>query len=225
MAACSHTSNCELFPMISVNSSLKIWRTFYCEGKWHECARFKLSLSGKSVPPNLLPNGKSLDLSIGTPQAAKNPAPAAVKSREASMSTAASVASKTVDIKLDTPTAPVAVPAPTVRTAPAAAAPAPAPAPEPSGDTKSYYLRMEIVSETGVMTQIIRSLGQSHVRIDAVTEKKGANEKAPSYLIVLTDQVDENTLGVALTALEKLSCINGQVKRVALETMTDGRLG
>lgn len=211
MAVCSHTSNCELFPMISVNSSLKVWRTFYCESKWHECARFKLSLAGKSVPPNLLPNGKSLDLGVGKPHIAAKPAPAAVKTQTVGKSALAEVENEIADINLDAPapTLPVSVPAPV------AAA---------SGDTMSYYLRMQILSSAGVMTQIIRSLGQSHVRIDAVTEKKGISETAPSYLIVLTDQVGESILRVAITALENLDCVQGGVKRVALEKMTDGQL-
>ncbi|MEE8481998.1 MAG: hypothetical protein V3S12_01465 [Acidiferrobacterales bacterium] len=211
MAVCSHTSNCELFPMISVNSALKVWRTFYCETKWHECARFKLSLEGKSVPPNLLPNGKSLDLGIGKPQVAAKPAPVAVKTRTAGKSALAEVENEIADINLNAP-------------APALPVSAPAPVATASGDTMSYYLRMQIVSSAGVMTQIIRSLGQSHVRIDAVTEKKGVGEGGPSYLIVLTDQVDESILGSALTALENLNCVQGNIKRVVLEKMSNGQL-
>lgn len=208
MAVCSHTSSCELFPMISVNSALKVWRTFYCETKWHQCARFKLSLAGKSVPPNLLPNGKSLDLGVGKPQVAAKPAPVAVKTQAAGKSALANIEA---DINLNAP-------------APAAPVSAPAPVATALGNTMSYYLRMQIVSSAGVMTQIIRSLGQSHVRIDAVTEKKGVGEGVPSYLIVLTDQVDESILGSALTALENLNCVQGNVKRIALEKMSNGQL-
>ncbi len=210
MAACSHTSNCELFPMISVNSALKVWRTFYCEGKWHECARYKLSLEGKAVPPNLLPNGKSLDLGIGQPQVAAKPAPVAAP--------AAVKAATPVDSGLGKFDAPVAA------TSVARTAPSITPAAVSSTNTMSYYLRMQIRSGAGVMTEIIRALGQSRVRIDAVTEKKGLSESEPSYLIVLTDQVDETTLNKAVVALQNLGCVLGEVKRIALEKMANGQL-
>ncbi len=61
---CSHIPGCELFPKFALRGSLLVWQTFYCHGKFEECARFKRSLSGRPVPPNLLPNGRELDLSL-----------------------------------------------------------------------------------------------------------------------------------------------------------------
>jgi hypothetical protein len=34
----------------------------YCEGKYETCSRYKAALSGKAVPPALLPNGRVLSL-------------------------------------------------------------------------------------------------------------------------------------------------------------------
>ena len=212
MAACSHTTDCELFPMISVNSALRVWRTFYCDGKWHECARYKLSLEGKSVPPNLLPNGKSIDLGVGTPQAAAKPVPAKAKAEVPVLAELEKIEEDIAAIDLD---APATAPQPAASVTAAAAA---------SSNTMSYYLRMQIQSGTGVMTEIIRSLGQNRVRIDAITEKKGLNESAPNYLIVLTDQIDELTLNQAVAGLRSLACVEGEIKRVALEKMADGQL-
>lgn len=210
MSECSHTGTCELFPMISVNSALRVWRTFYCESKWHECARYKLSLAGKSVPPNLLPNGKSLDLAIGVPSSAPKSAPAPTPTSAVSAGKA-SAAEDIGVIDLDAPVAP--------------APPLPAVVPATSlGNTMSYYLRIQITAAAGVMTEIIRSLGQNRIRIDAVSEKKGLTESAPSYLMVLIDQVDETTLNTAVVALQKLGCVQGDVKRIELEKMADGHL-
>lgn len=220
MSACSHTANCELFPMISVNSALKVWRTFYCEGKWGECARYNLSLEGKTVPPNLLPNGKSLDLGIGQPQVAAKTAPAAAP--------AAVMPAVPVDSGLsknDEDVAVIDLDAPVVTIPAARTMPSVTPTAVSSTSTMSYYLRMQIRPVAGVMTEIIRSLGQSRVRIDAVTEKKGLGESEPSYLIVLTDQVDEATLNEAVVELQNLGCVQGEVKRIALENMANGQLG
>jgi hypothetical protein len=61
---CTHKDSCALFPVISLSSALKIWQTFYCDGKFETCLRYQRSLKGEKVAPNLLPNGKELDLVI-----------------------------------------------------------------------------------------------------------------------------------------------------------------
>jgi len=38
-----------------------VWQSFYCEGCFGRCERFKLSESGRAVPERLLPNGRLLD--------------------------------------------------------------------------------------------------------------------------------------------------------------------
>lgn len=206
MASCSHTSNCALFPMISVNSALKVWRTFYCEGKWQECARYKLSLEGKPVPPNLLPNGKVLDMGIG-----ETSAPAKEQKTEAR--------DELAEIEKDI----ASITQPT--TTPVTPAPTPTPAPAASGEpTRSYYVRMQIQPATGVMSEIIRTLGEAQVRIDAVTEKKGYAADSPSYLIVLTDQVEKSTIDNAAATLKGLRSVLGDVKVIELEEMKDGQL-
>lgn len=73
--ACTHKESCALFPVISLSSALKIWQTFYCDGKYETCLRYQRSLKGEKVPPNLLPNGKALDLVVDY-QPVSRPAPA-----------------------------------------------------------------------------------------------------------------------------------------------------
>ena len=59
---CSHVEHCELFPKFGVRGSLRVWHTFYCQGHFETCERYKRALAGQPVPPNLLPNGKELNL-------------------------------------------------------------------------------------------------------------------------------------------------------------------
>lgn len=56
--ACSHSTGCPLFPKL--NASLHGWRDAYCDSDtgWQSCARYTQSLTGRSVPITLLPNGK-----------------------------------------------------------------------------------------------------------------------------------------------------------------------
>jgi hypothetical protein len=62
--SCSHISRCELFPKFALRGSMKVWETFYCKGNFAGCARYRLSLEGRPVPANLLPNGRELDLAV-----------------------------------------------------------------------------------------------------------------------------------------------------------------
>ncbi len=62
MPSCSHTPECPLFSVFTMNSALSVWRTNYCAADFARCARYQLSLQGRPVPVNLLPNGKSLAL-------------------------------------------------------------------------------------------------------------------------------------------------------------------
>jgi hypothetical protein len=59
---CSHREGCPLFPLL--NASLRGWRDYYCDSadRWHDCARYKLSRTGRLVPITLLPNGHDAQL-------------------------------------------------------------------------------------------------------------------------------------------------------------------
>lgn len=61
---CPHLATCELFPRFQRRASLKVWQTFYCEGSYASCARYKLALQSFPVSPNLLPNGRELNLAL-----------------------------------------------------------------------------------------------------------------------------------------------------------------
>jgi hypothetical protein len=74
------------------------------------------------------------------------------------------------------------------------------------------------------MSEIIRTLGEKRIRIDAVTEKKGSTPDAPSYLIVLTDQSVKSMLDEAVDTLSQLTSVTGDVKVIELEAMQDGQL-
>jgi len=62
--SCSHMATCPLFAKFKMKASLRIWQDFFCQGQFETCARFKLAKAGTRVPPNLLPNGKTLDLAV-----------------------------------------------------------------------------------------------------------------------------------------------------------------
>ena len=62
MEPCSRVTRCPLFKCFSVKSALVVWTTRYCQGNPDRCERLKLATAGMPVPPNLLPNGKLLNV-------------------------------------------------------------------------------------------------------------------------------------------------------------------
>ncbi len=60
---CPNLSSCPLYPLFTLKSSLGVWQTHYCSAGYVACARYKLMQAGTRVPPNLLPNGKTLEVS------------------------------------------------------------------------------------------------------------------------------------------------------------------
>jgi len=44
-----------------MEAALRVWESFYCDGAFRRCERFKLHESGLEVPRRLLPNGRILE--------------------------------------------------------------------------------------------------------------------------------------------------------------------
>jgi hypothetical protein len=61
MPACPKTQTCALQQHIGMREALRVWESFYCEGAFTRCERFKLAAAGVEVPQRLLPNGRLQD--------------------------------------------------------------------------------------------------------------------------------------------------------------------
>ncbi len=61
MPACPNHDFCALTQSIGMKEALRVWESFYCDGRFARCERYKLKLSGAEVPPGLLPNGRLQD--------------------------------------------------------------------------------------------------------------------------------------------------------------------
>ena len=59
--ACPHQAACGLQRSIGMTAALRVWQSFYCEGCFTRCERYKLAEGGRPVPARLLPNGRLLD--------------------------------------------------------------------------------------------------------------------------------------------------------------------
>ncbi len=61
MASCPHTLTCGLTRSISMREALRVWQSFYCDGVFGRCERYKLASAGREIPDKLLPNGRLQD--------------------------------------------------------------------------------------------------------------------------------------------------------------------
>lgn len=215
--ACSHTTTCPLFPLISVNSALKVWKTFYCEGNYNNCARFNMSRGGKSVPANLLPNGKSLTATGMASEDAVTPDQKAKAVEQAAPQIVEEMASIDLGeaVVEKAPAAKASKPAPAASVAESAA----------TGDTSSWYLRIMFNTDTGVVANVIQALGRHRVKIDAMSEKRQNGDQVKMVLVVLTDQVTEENLSAALADLKAMPVVVGSVKKIKLEYLSSGMFG
>lgn len=184
---CTHKDSCGLFPVISLSSALKIWQTFYCDGKYETCLRYQRSLKGEKVAPNLLPNGKELDLIVET-KPERKPGPVT-----AVPATAAAT--------------PVAGAAATAKPAAGTAT---------CSGLYSYYLRFRIQATPGLAEKIIQELRKSGIGIDA-TITKPAPVAGARCLIIITDQAPELDLFQAILRIEAIEGVIAKVKSIPLE--------
>lgn len=186
--ACTHKDSCALFPVISLSSALMIWQTFYCDGQHETCLRFQRSLKGEKVPPNLLPNGKLLDLIVD---------------------------SKPVSKPVSASVAPVA--AEPMRDASGVAPAKPAPVSVSTNVPHySYYLRFRVKNIPGLADKILQEIRKAGIGIDA-TIAKPARPDGSRCLIIITDQGPEPNLYQAILRIEAFEGVIAKVKSISLE--------
>ncbi len=74
---CTREHDCSLARQIGMTAALRVWQSFYCDGMYGRCERFKLLAAGGAVPDRLMPNGRLLDLPEGPRADASRPVQAA----------------------------------------------------------------------------------------------------------------------------------------------------
>ena len=83
----------------------------------------------------------------------------------------------------------------------------------------AYYMRMSALDQPGVMSCVATILSDSGISIEAMIQKPPAAGDEHATLIILTNVVKEKFLQQALSAIEKLAAISGEVKRIRVESL------
>ncbi|MEO6269536.1 MAG: homoserine dehydrogenase [Lautropia sp.] len=90
----------------------------------------------------------------------------------------------------------------------------------PAGEMEtSYYLRMRVKDEPGVLADITRILADGGVSIDAMLQREPAEGEASTDIIVLTHQSIEHRIDTAIGRIEALATVLSAVTRLRVEQL------
>jgi homoserine dehydrogenase len=85
--------------------------------------------------------------------------------------------------------------------------------------TTSYYLRVYVKDQLGVMADLTRILADAGISIDAVLQKEPGGETRTD-IIMITHQTREKNVDAAIAKIEALGTVVGKVTRIRLESLS-----
>jgi len=83
----------------------------------------------------------------------------------------------------------------------------------------SYYLRLRVKDQPGVLADITRILADLKISIDAMVQKEPSEGESEVNIIMLTHLSVEKNVNAAIAKLEKLPVVSGKVTRIRLEEL------
>jgi homoserine dehydrogenase len=86
--------------------------------------------------------------------------------------------------------------------------------------TTSYYLRLKVADQTGVLASITKILAEQDISIDALLQKEALQGQSQTDLIILSHQTQEKKMLLAIEKIEQLSTTLGPVIKIRLEELS-----
>ena len=83
----------------------------------------------------------------------------------------------------------------------------------------SYYLRLRVKDQPGVLADITRILADDRISIDAMVQKEPAEGEEQVDIIMLTHQAVEKRVDAAIAKIEALPVVLARVTRIRLEEL------
>ncbi|SCU75718.1 Homoserine dehydrogenase [Cupriavidus necator] len=83
----------------------------------------------------------------------------------------------------------------------------------------SYYLRMRVSDETGVLAEITRTLAEGGISIDAMLQKESREGEPQTDIIILTHITREKHVNAAIARIEALPTVLSAVTRLRMEEL------
>jgi homoserine dehydrogenase len=84
----------------------------------------------------------------------------------------------------------------------------------------SYYLRVYVKDQLGVMADLTRILADAGISIDAVLQKEPGELQTRTDIIIITHQTREKFVDAAIARFEQLETVVGKVTRIRLESLS-----
>jgi len=79
-----------------------------------------------------------------------------------------------------------------------------------------YYIRLQVADESGVLAEVTSTLGEFGISIEAMLQKPTADDKI-AKLLFTTHTCKESEMQEAITALEKLDVVRGDIAMMRIE--------
>lgn len=86
--------------------------------------------------------------------------------------------------------------------------------------TTSYYLRMRVADQVGVMADVTRILADNQISIEAMLQKEPRCGEKQTDIIILTHEAREKHVLAALSKIEALSTVMGAVTKIRKEELS-----
>jgi len=86
--------------------------------------------------------------------------------------------------------------------------------------TTSYYLRLAVADQAGVLADITRILAAHGVSIDALMQKEAAEGESQTDLVILTHETKEKNMTAALMEMQDLKTVIGEIVKIRLENLS-----
>ncbi len=83
----------------------------------------------------------------------------------------------------------------------------------------SYYLRMRVLDQPGVLADITRILADRTISIDAMVQREPGEGEDQVDIIMLTHETREKNVNEAIARIEGLPVVTGRVTRIRLEEL------
>jgi len=83
----------------------------------------------------------------------------------------------------------------------------------------SFYLRLQVADEAGVLSSITTILAENGISIDAVLQRESAEGEKQTDLIILTHETQEGHMNTALTRMQSLGTVLAPIVRIRKEEL------
>ncbi len=84
----------------------------------------------------------------------------------------------------------------------------------------SYYLRMRVSDQPGVLADVTRILAEATISIDAMLQKEANDGESQTDIIIITHQAQEKKVLLALGKIEELDTVMGNVTKIRMEALS-----